>query len=66
MAPHLARLLGFSRAKEHLIASILVGSTLMLFSDWLGRQILYPQDIPTGMVASIIGGLYLMWGLRRL
>jgi ferric hydroxamate transport system permease protein len=66
MAPHLARLLGFSRAKEHLIASILVGSTLMLFSDWLGRQILYPEDIPTGMVASIIGGLYLMWGLRRL
>uniref|UniRef100_A6VU10 Transport system permease protein n=1 Tax=Marinomonas sp. (strain MWYL1) TaxID=400668 RepID=A6VU10_MARMS len=66
MAPHLARLLGFSRAKEHLIASILVGSTLMLFSDWLGRQVLYPQDIPTGMVASIIGGLYLMWGLRRL
>lgn len=66
MAPHLARLLGFSRAKEHLVASIMVGSTLMLFSDWLGRQILYPQDIPTGMVASIIGGLYLMWGLRRL
>ena len=66
MAPHLARLLGFSRAKEHLIGSILVGSTLMLLSDWLGRQLLYPQDIPTGMVASIIGGLYLMWGLRRL
>ncbi|ETI59112.1 Fe(3+)-hydroxamate ABC transporter permease FhuB [Marinomonas profundimaris] len=66
MAPHLARLLGFSRAKEHLIAAVLVGSTLMLFSDWLGRQILYPEDIPTGMVASIIGGLYLMWGLRRL
>jgi|TARA_R110000744_G_scaffold22600_14_gene57800 ABC-type Fe3+-siderophore transport system permease subunit len=66
MAPHLARLLGFSRAKEHLIASILVGSTLMLFSDWLGRQLLYPEDIPTGMVASIIGGLYLMWGLRKL
>ncbi|WP_100637068.1 Fe(3+)-hydroxamate ABC transporter permease FhuB [Marinomonas sp. ef1] len=66
MAPHLARLLGFSRAKEHLVASIMVGSMLMLFSDWLGRQILYPQDIPTGMVASIIGGLYLMWGLRRL
>ncbi|NLQ17644.1 Fe(3+)-hydroxamate ABC transporter permease FhuB [Marinomonas sp. M1K-6] len=66
MAPHLARLLGFSRAKEHLIGAILVGCSLMLFADWLGRQLLYPQDIPTGMVASIIGGLYLMWGLRRL
>uniref|UniRef100_UPI003A92C141 hypothetical protein n=1 Tax=Marinomonas shanghaiensis TaxID=2202418 RepID=UPI003A92C141 len=27
----------------------------------LGRQWLYPQEIPAGMVASIIGGLYLMW-----
>jgi iron complex transport system permease protein len=66
MAPHLARLLGFSRAREHLIASVLVGGLLMLLSDWLGRQWLYPQEIPAGMVASIIGGLYLMWGLRRL
>lgn len=66
MAPHLARLFGFSRAKEHLICAALVGSALMLFSDWLGRQWLYPQEIPAGMVASIIGGMYLMWRLRRL
>ncbi|MGO3455103.1 MAG: Fe(3+)-hydroxamate ABC transporter permease FhuB [Marinomonadaceae bacterium] len=66
MAPHLARLFGFSKAREHLIASALVGGLLMLLSDWLGRQWLYPQEIPAGMVASIIGGLYLMWGLRKL
>ncbi|MGO3343834.1 MAG: Fe(3+)-hydroxamate ABC transporter permease FhuB [Marinomonas sp.] len=66
MAPHLARLFGFSKAREHLIASMLMGGLLMLLSDWLGRQWLYPQEIPAGMVASIIGGLYLMWGLRRL
>lgn len=65
MAPHMARLLGFSRAKEHLICSSLIGMALMLFSDWLGRQWLYPQEIPAGLVASIIGGMYLMWGLRR-
>jgi len=66
MAPHLARMLGFNRAKEHLIAAALVGSFLMLFADWLGRQWLYPQEIPAGMVASILGGLYLLWGLQRL
>ncbi|WP_233407776.1 Fe(3+)-hydroxamate ABC transporter permease FhuB [Marinomonas spartinae] len=66
MAPHLARLFGFSRARDHLIASSLVGGLLMLLSDWLGRQLLYPQEVPAGMVASILGGLYLMWGLRRL
>ncbi|MCG9579526.1 Fe(3+)-hydroxamate ABC transporter permease FhuB [Vibrio tubiashii] len=66
MAPHLARLFGFSRAREHLICSSLVGMGLMLLADWLGRQMLYPQEIPAGLVASLIGGMYLMWGLRRL
>ncbi|WP_099607226.1 Fe(3+)-hydroxamate ABC transporter permease FhuB [Vibrio coralliilyticus] len=66
MAPHLARLFGFSRAREHLICSTLVGMGLMLLADWLGRQMLYPQEIPAGLVASLIGGMYLMWGLRRL
>ncbi len=66
MAPHLARLFGFSRAREHLICSAFVGVGLMLLADWLGRQILYPQEIPAGLVASLIGGMYLMWGLRRL
>lgn len=66
MAPHLARLFGFSRAKEHLLVAALIGSALMLFSDWLGRQWLYPQEIPAGIVSSIIGGMYLMWGLRKL
>ncbi|GAA5644431.1 Fe(3+)-ferrichrome ABC transporter permease protein [Vibrio proteolyticus NBRC 13287] len=66
MAPHLARLFGFSRAREHLVCSALIGCGLMLFADWLGRQWLYPQEVPAGLVASLIGGLYLMWGLRRL
>lgn len=66
MAPHLARLFGFSRAREHLVCSALIGSGLMLFADWLGRQWLYPQEVPAGLVASLISGFYLMWGLRRL
>lgn len=65
MAPHLARLFGFSRAREHLLCAMLVGAGLMILSDWVGRQILYPQEIPAGLVASLIGGMYLMWGLRR-
>ncbi len=66
MAPHIARTLGFSRAYEHLLCSALIGMGLMILADWLGRQVLYPQEIPAGLMASLIGGLYLMWGLRRL
>ncbi|WP_087018357.1 Fe(3+)-hydroxamate ABC transporter permease FhuB [Thaumasiovibrio subtropicus] len=66
MAPHMARLFGFSRAHQHLLCAALVGTVLMLVSDWLGRQWLYPAEIPAGMVAAIIGGMYLLWGLKRL
>ena len=66
MAPHLARLMRVRRAREHLLISALIGTGLMLLADWLGRQILYPQEIPAGLVASLIGGIYLIWGLRRL
>ncbi|MFT5880996.1 MAG: ABC-type Fe3+-siderophore transport system permease subunit [Moritella sp.] len=66
MAPHIARLLGFNNARSHILTAGMFGMILMLLADWLGRQLLYPQEIPAGLMASIIGGLYLMWGLRRL
>lgn len=66
LAPHMARLLGFSRARAHLLGAALVGVLLMLFADWVGRQVIFPYEIPAGLVASLIGGAYFMWGLRRL
>lgn len=66
LAPHLARLFGFNKASQHMLCAALIGAGVMLLADWLGRQVLYPQEIPAGLIASIIGGLYLMWGLRRL
>lgn len=66
LAPHIARLLGFSRANAHLLGAALVGALLMVLADWLGRQWLFPEEIPAGLVASLIGGAYFMWGLRRI
>ncbi|WP_192035157.1 Fe(3+)-hydroxamate ABC transporter permease FhuB [Halomonas sp. YLGW01] len=66
LAPHLARLLGFSRARHHLAGAALIGALLMVLADWLGRQWLYPNEIPAGLVASLLGGGYFMWQLRRL
>ncbi|MGQ4877358.1 Fe(3+)-hydroxamate ABC transporter permease FhuB [Billgrantia sp. LNSP4103-1] len=66
LAPHMARLLGLSRAKEHLLGAALVGMLLMVLADWVGRQVIFPYEIPAGLVASLIGGAYFMWGLRRL
>ncbi|XKE44535.1 Fe(3+)-hydroxamate ABC transporter permease FhuB [Halomonas organivorans] len=66
LAPHLARLLGFSRAGAHLLGAALAGALLMVLADWLGHQWLFPEEIPAGLVASLLGGAYFMWGLRRL
>ena len=66
LAPHMARLLGFSRARQHLVGAALIGMLLMVLADWVGRQIMLPYEIPAGLVASLIGGAYFMWGLRRL
>ena len=66
LAPHMARLVGFSRAKQHLLGAALIGMLLMVLADWVGRQVIFPYEIPAGLVASLIGGAYFMWGLRRL
>lgn len=65
LAPHMARLMGFSRAGAHLAGAALTGALLMVLADWLGRQLLFPQEIPAGLVASLLGGAYFMWGLGR-
>ncbi|WP_447527955.1 Fe(3+)-hydroxamate ABC transporter permease FhuB [Vreelandella sp. TE19] len=66
LAPHMARLAGFSRAWWHLLGAGLIGMLLMVLADFIGRQVMFPYDIPAGLVASLIGGAYFMWGLRRL
>ncbi len=65
LAPHMARMLGLSRAGHQLLGAVLLGGSLMVLADWAGRQILFPQEVPAGLVASLIGGTYFMWMLRK-
>lgn len=65
MAPHLARLLGFNQARTQLLAAGLLGAGVMVAADWLGRNLLFPAQLPAGLLAALIGGAYLIWGLSR-
>ena len=65
VAPHMARLLGFSRSRHQLPAAILIGIGLMTGADWLSRIVSFPYQLPLGLFASLIGGPYLIWLLRR-
>ncbi|WP_342238687.1 Fe(3+)-hydroxamate ABC transporter permease FhuB [Inquilinus sp. OTU3971] len=65
MAPHMARLAGFHRALPQLLASALAGALILLAADWLGRTLIFPWQVPAGLLAAFIGGPYLLWLLRR-
>ncbi|MGE6786303.1 Fe(3+)-hydroxamate ABC transporter permease FhuB [Ensifer adhaerens] len=58
-APHVARLLGFRHATQQLWAAASVGAIVMVLADWLGRTVIYPWEIPAGIIAAVVGGLYL-------
>ncbi|HEV7326772.1 MAG TPA: Fe(3+)-hydroxamate ABC transporter permease FhuB [Bosea sp. (in: a-proteobacteria)] len=65
IAPHLARLAGFARSRDQLVASILIGCGVMILADWLARLVAFPYQVPTGLFAALIGGPYLIWLLNR-
>ncbi|WP_321818582.1 MULTISPECIES: Fe(3+)-hydroxamate ABC transporter permease FhuB [unclassified Paraburkholderia] len=65
MAPHMARMLGIRRAMPLLYISAAFGATLMVSSDWLGRWVLFPQEMPAGVMATLLGGLYLILTMFR-
>ncbi len=66
LAPHLARLMGLVRARWRLLGAAGCGALLMVSADWIGQQILFPQEVPVGLVSTLLGGAYFMWCLRRL
>lgn len=66
LAPHLARLMGLVRARWHLLGAAGCGALLMVSADWIGQQILFPQEVPVGLVSTLLGGAYFIWCLRRL
>jgi len=60
IAPHVARLAGCRRARAHLLGSALLGATVMAFAEWLAQSIAFPFQIPAGLLATLVGGLYFM------
>jgi len=55
VVPHVGRLLGFRSAKELLLVSFFIGGNLLLLSQFVARNILYPTVLPVGAVTALIG-----------
>ncbi|AGT11078.1 Fe(3+)-hydroxamate ABC transporter permease FhuB [Paracoccus aminophilus] len=65
MAPHLARLMGFRSPTAELTAAALSGAALMVVADWLGRVLMVPNQMPAGLLATLITAPLLAWLLLR-
>lgn len=65
MAPHIARMMGFRRTMPHIVISALVGGILLVFADWCGRMLMFPFQIPAGLLSTFIGAPYFIYLLRK-
>lgn len=65
MAPHLAKALIGPRHQLFLPIALLLGGWLLLFADTIGRNLLEPDGISAGIMASLIGAPYFVYLLLR-
>lgn len=65
MGPHLAREIGFVRARSHMLGSAFIGAVIMVLADWVGRTAVFPYQIPAGLVCALVGAPFLMLLMRR-
>ncbi|MBD7944070.1 MULTISPECIES: FecCD family ABC transporter permease [Psychrobacillus] len=65
MAPHIAKSLVGPRHQLFLPICILLGGWLLLLADTIGRNVIEPSGIPTGIVVALIGAPYFMYLLLR-
>jgi iron complex transport system permease protein len=65
VVPHLVRLLVGPDHRILLPASVLAGSSLLLFADLVARLALAPAELPIGIVTAFIGAPFFLYLLLR-
>ncbi|WP_102028182.1 FecCD family ABC transporter permease [Salirhabdus sp. Marseille-P4669] len=65
MAPHIAKGLVGPIHKHFLPLALLVGATLLILADTIGRILLESSTIPAGIVAAFIGAPYFIYLLIK-
>jgi iron complex transport system permease protein len=65
IVPHLLRLVLGSDHRLLLPASFLGGAVFLILADLLSRTILYPVQLPVGVLTAFCGGPFFLYLLRR-
>lgn len=65
IVPHIVRKLVGPSHRLVLPGSILVGGLLLLWADFVSRRLLAGEEVPIGVITSILGGLFFLGLLAR-
>lgn len=65
VVPHFTRLVFRSNHKVLLPLSAFLGTALLVFSDWLSRLLVFPSELPIGIITSVIGAPVFLWILTQ-
>lgn len=63
-APHLARLI-VKNGGAHLVATAMIGATLLALADIVGQNAIPKHALPVGVVTLVLGGVYLIFLVVR-
>ncbi len=65
LVPHILRFFIGADSRSLIPASAMGGGALLCIADLLGRSLLSPMELPSGIVTAIIGSPYFLYLLRR-
>jgi iron complex transport system permease protein len=66
VVPHLARRAVGGGHTRGVVVAALMGAILLIWADVLARTLLAPQEIPIGIITSLVGAPFLLVLIRRL
>ncbi len=61
--PHLVNLLTDGNFKDNFLWYLLGGGSFLMLCDSFARTIIYPAEIPIGVITSLLGGPFFIWVL---
>lgn len=65
VVPHISRMLMGSEHRRLLPFAALLGATMLLAADTVGRIIISPYEIPVGVITTVSGGPFFLYLLRK-
>ena len=65
VVPHISRMLMGSEHRYLIPYSALMGATLLLAADTIGRTVISPYEIPVGVITTVCGGPFFLYLLRK-